>query len=153
MRYAMGLLVVLCIAPGLFPQLLYTLLDHPPEYQAYTAGHVIDSLQLLLAAAVVFFAALPWLQRKETITLDWDYFYRRLPGLLASLAERVSGFVWNVGRAGLGHAQTANIQNMIGRLGGRNTNNTLLLGLVVMLVCFLVFYFFSGETAGPDAIY
>ena len=44
----------------------------------YTAAHIVTQLQLLLFAGLAFFALRPYIKNSLTITLDWDWFYRRL---------------------------------------------------------------------------
>ena len=80
---AMGLLGVLCILPGCYPPLLYELLPWPVDYQPYTASHLISTLQLLLFAGLAFVVMLPQFKRSQTITLDFDWFYRRFGKVLA----------------------------------------------------------------------
>ncbi|MGH2378266.1 MAG: Na(+)/H(+) antiporter subunit D [Candidatus Limnocylindria bacterium] len=78
MRYAMGLFAFLCIALGVFPEPLFGMLPHPVDYVPYTGEHVLSYLQLLLFAGLAFFALLPLMRRTLTITLDFDWLYRRL---------------------------------------------------------------------------
>jgi multicomponent Na+:H+ antiporter subunit D len=77
MRLAMILFSAICIGIGVFPGLLYPLLPFPVAYVPYTATHVVGMLQLLLFSSLAFFLLLPWLRRTLTITLDFDWFYRR----------------------------------------------------------------------------
>lgn len=77
MKAAMVLFSVLCIWLGVFPQPLYQLLPAPVDYTPYTGAHVVFQLQLLLFSGLAFFLMLGWLKRTETITLDFDWFYRR----------------------------------------------------------------------------
>ena len=78
MRLGMILFAFLCIALGAWPAPLYNLLPYPVDYAPYTYAHVISMLQLLLFSGLAFFIMLPYLKRTLTITLDWDWFYRRL---------------------------------------------------------------------------
>jgi len=78
MRLAMLLFAGLCIGIGVVPATLYGLLPYPVEYLPYTGAHVVQTLQLLLFSGLAFFLMLPFLQRTLTITLDSDWFYRRL---------------------------------------------------------------------------
>lgn len=78
MRIAMGFFAFLCIGLGLYPAPLYDLLPFEVRYQPYTVGHVVTMLQLLLFAGLAFFIMLPYMKRTLTITLDFDWFYRRL---------------------------------------------------------------------------
>jgi multicomponent Na+:H+ antiporter subunit D len=84
MRWAMVLFAFLCIALGVWPQPLYAMLPYAVDYVPYTAGHVLTQLQLLLFSGLAFFVMLPLLKRTLTITLDTDWFWRRLgPWLVA----------------------------------------------------------------------
>jgi multicomponent Na+:H+ antiporter subunit D len=76
MRAAMGLLAVLCIALGCYPQVLYTLLPFPLVYEPHTVEHVLGQCQLLLFTILAFFLLLPLLKPIPTINLDFDWFYR-----------------------------------------------------------------------------
>ncbi len=78
MRIAMGLFAFLCIAIGVYPDPLYALLPYAVNYVPYTVGHVVEMLQLLLFSGLAFFLFLPYMKRTLTLTLDLDWFYRRL---------------------------------------------------------------------------
>jgi multicomponent Na+:H+ antiporter subunit D len=49
-----------------------------PLYEAYSYAHVINQFQLLLFSGLAFFLLLGLLKRSLTISLDVDWFYRRL---------------------------------------------------------------------------
>ncbi len=83
MRMGMIVFSALCIAFGVYPQPLYALLPYPVDYVPYTAGNVVTHLQLLLFAGLAFFVMLPMMKRTLTITLDFDWFYRRFRVVLA----------------------------------------------------------------------
>ena len=57
------------------------MLPYPVTYVPYTLSHVVFQLQLLLFSGLAFFLMLDWLKRTETITLDFDWFYRRAGGI------------------------------------------------------------------------
>lgn len=78
MRAGMLLMAAFCIGLGLWPGPLYDLLPYPVDYVPYTASHVVYQLQLLLFSGLAFFIMLDLLKRTETITLDFDWLYRRL---------------------------------------------------------------------------
>ena len=78
MRAAMILFAAICIGLGVFPSPLYALLPYPVDYEPYTVAHVLNMLQLLLFAGLAFFVMLPLMKRTLTISLDWDWLYRRL---------------------------------------------------------------------------
>ena len=92
MRAAMILFAVACVAIGCFPQMLYALLPYPVDYQPYTAAHLVSQFQLLLFAGLAFFVMLPAMRRTLTISLDFDWLYRRLLPYLAKLIEKL----WHV---------------------------------------------------------
>jgi multicomponent Na+:H+ antiporter subunit D len=79
MLIAMIVMSVLCIVPAV-PSLtqitLYRMLPTAVDYIAYTPGHIITNLQLLLFSGLAFFLLLPLLKRTNTIILDFDWFYR-----------------------------------------------------------------------------
>ena len=84
MTLAMWSFSFLCIFLGLFPQPLYHILPFTVEYQAYTVSHVVAQFQLLLFAGSAFFVMLPLMKRTLTITLDFDWFYRKLVVIVQS---------------------------------------------------------------------
>ncbi|MEJ2176460.1 MAG: Na(+)/H(+) antiporter subunit D [Gammaproteobacteria bacterium] len=83
MRLSMWVFSFLCIGIGLFPQPLYQLLPFPVEYQPYSASHLVTQFQLLLFAGFAFFVLLPMMRRTLTISLDFDWFYRRFLRFIA----------------------------------------------------------------------
>jgi multicomponent Na+:H+ antiporter subunit D len=97
MAAAMVIFAVMCIAIGVFPGLLYSLLPYPVDYHAYTPGKVLFYLQLLLFSGLAFFVLLPLLKRTTTITLDIDWFYRvaapRVFGAASNIFARTSGAI------------------------------------------------------------
>jgi multicomponent Na+:H+ antiporter subunit D len=77
MLVAMAAAATLCLAIGIFPQVLYGVLPYPVDYVPYTADHVVTMLQLLLFSGLAFFLLLPQMKRTLTISLDVDWFYRK----------------------------------------------------------------------------
>ena len=86
LRAAMLGAAALCILPGLFPGPLHAILPFPVEERVYTGAHVVTQLQLLLFGGLAFFVLLPMLERTRTITLDWDWLWRRPGRALAAFA-------------------------------------------------------------------
>ncbi len=78
MRWAMILMAAFCIGLGIWPDPLYAILPFPVDYQPYTVPHVVNMLQLLLFSGLAFFLMLPLMKRTLTITLDFDWFYRKV---------------------------------------------------------------------------
>ena len=89
MLTAMGFMSFMCIFLGLNPQPLYNLLPYEVHYNAYTFNHVIGQLQLLMFSALVFFLFLSLLKRTETISIDTDWFYRKVLSLVISEATNL----------------------------------------------------------------
>ena len=89
MRLAMVFFAFLCIAIGIWPASLYAILPFPVDYVPYTLTHVVEMLQLLLFSGLAFFIMLPYMKRTLTITLDWDWFYRRLGPLAVGQVTQV----------------------------------------------------------------
>lgn len=78
MRIAMIFFSVLCVAIGVFPGPLYAILPYEIHYEPYTVDHLVTQFQLLIFAGFAFFVFLPMMKRTLTISLDFDWFYRRL---------------------------------------------------------------------------
>ena len=85
MRSAMVVSAFLCFAIGIFPNLLYELLPFKAMYTPYTYNHAISQTHLLLFSGLAFFVSLKYLERTLTITLDFDWFYRKGNALIKSL--------------------------------------------------------------------
>lgn len=77
MLAAMWIFSFLCIAIGLYPQALYNILPYPIDYEPYTIDHLVTQFQVLLFAGLAFFAMLGMMKRTLTISLDFDWFYRK----------------------------------------------------------------------------
>lgn len=88
MRLAMIFFAVLCIALGVWPEVLYSRLPFPVAYEPYTGAHVVNMLQLLMFSGLAFFVMLPLMRRTLTLTLDVDWFYRKLGTYLGSGLDR-----------------------------------------------------------------
>jgi multicomponent Na+:H+ antiporter subunit D len=77
MNIAMGIGALLCILYGVYPSLLYSWLPYAMDYEPYTMSHVVSYIQLLLATGVGFALLLPKLETHPTLSLDFDWFYRK----------------------------------------------------------------------------
>jgi multicomponent Na+:H+ antiporter subunit D len=80
MLLAMLISAVLCIAIGVYPAALYSLLPYDTGYNPYDATHVLAQTQLLFFSALAFV----WLNLKgmyppelRSTNLDFDWIYRR----------------------------------------------------------------------------
>ncbi len=77
LQLAMWLFSFFCLGLGIYPDPLYAILPHPVDYQPYTVDHLVTQLQLLLFAGFAFFVMLKQMRRTLTISLDFDWFYRK----------------------------------------------------------------------------
>jgi len=69
----------LCMAIGVYPKLLYTILpfrDAAFHYEAFAPGHTLGTMELVLMTLFLFFM-LGYFAPHEKITLDFDHLYRK----------------------------------------------------------------------------
>ena len=88
MRIAMIFFAFACIFLGVFPGVLYSMLPYEVNYVPYTAAHILTQLQLLLFSGLAFFVMLPLMKRTLTISLDFDWFYRRFGKVVSAIILR-----------------------------------------------------------------
>jgi multicomponent Na+:H+ antiporter subunit D len=89
MLLAMGIAAFLCVFIGIYPTWLYDLLPAPVDYNAYTLGHVVWELQLLLFTGLGFFLLLKHAGGVAKISIDTDWIYRRVLPRLVRHVHRV----------------------------------------------------------------
>lgn len=92
MLVAMGIAAFLCVAIGIFPGILYSILPYPVDYHPYTPAHVVEQTQLLAFSALAFtLLMLSGLYPPEIrcVNLDTDWFYRKATAGFLFLAEKV----------------------------------------------------------------
>jgi multicomponent Na+:H+ antiporter subunit D len=99
MLIAMGIAAFLCVFIGVYPAWLYAMMPAPVDYHAYTSGHVLWELQLLLFTGVGFFWLVRHLGGESKISVDTDWVYRRLLPDVAEALRREGQKAW---RASLG---------------------------------------------------
>ncbi|MEO8506065.1 MAG: Na(+)/H(+) antiporter subunit D [Betaproteobacteria bacterium] len=148
-RLAMLLFAALCVGLGVFYEPLYRLLPFPVDFVPYTGAHVVGMLQLLLFSGLAFFVMLPLLKRTLTITLDTDWFYRRLgPVLVSGLESMIVAGDRFVRRAALGTVR-AGLRAVTsafgerGRLARATSTAGMVTWVVVLLTLYLLFYYAS----------
>jgi len=148
MRWAMSIFSFLCIFIGIFPNLLYNILPYPVDYQPYTTGHIVTQFQVLLFAGFAFFALLPLMKRTLTITLDFDWFYRRfLKAIGNEFTVHMGNFVEkssnNIIRKLNILFDKLHLQNgPHGFLGNTSPSSSMVLWVAVILVSSLLLYYF-----------
>jgi len=144
MQLAMIFFSFLCIGIGLFPQPLYAILPYAVDYVPYTADHVISQLQLLLFAGLAFFVLLPQMQRTRTISLDFDWLYRRTAPALIHRADALWARLrsaWHASAMRLGHKlfPAPNARNTLNRpRAARGSIGTFVLLTTLMLLAYLI---------------
>jgi len=149
MQVAMGFFAFLCVAIGVVPGPLYRILPYPVEYEPYTAAHLVAQFQLLLFAGLAFFVMLPMMKRTLTITLDFDWLYRRLgPWVSRGIAVRVAT-VRTLAEASLMMRLDGVLRRLFrthgpqGILARTWPTGSMVLWVLVLLSGFLVFSFFD----------
>jgi multicomponent Na+:H+ antiporter subunit D len=96
MLIGMGLLALLCILLGCYPAPLYNILPYSDAVKSTTFSaiyidhfsNVVTMFQLLAFSALAFFVFLPWLKRTPTISIDFDWFYRKGAKLFYAAMDR-----------------------------------------------------------------
>ena len=88
MLVGMGILATLCIYLGLFPGLLYDQLPNADvvkkimsssfsDIYIHHFSHVATKFQMAIFTAIAFFMLLPIFKKTNTVTVDFDWFYRK----------------------------------------------------------------------------
>jgi len=148
MLLAMTIAAALCLAIGIYPQALYSLLPHQVSYTPYDVTHVLTQLQLLFFSALAFV----WLNLRHlyppelpSVNLDADWIYRRLvPDAMRALFNRLfaldnrlrSAMVGSVGRLLEGvttHHRADGVMARNWRTGSMVAGVVLLLGIYLIL--------------------
>ncbi len=96
MLLAMAIAAGLCIAIGIYPAALYSLLPYDTGYNPYDTTHVLAQTQLLFFSALAFV----WLNSRgmyphkpHSINLDIDWIYRHAMPLIL---KRTFNFIWQI---------------------------------------------------------
>lgn len=147
MKLAMVIMSFVCILFGVWWAPLYAMLPFEVEYYPYKTEKVVFTLQLLLFSGLAFFLMLGALKRTLTITLDVDWFWRRLLvgawGWGAGWAELLRDGLLAQGKNGIG-----GLMRLIWRHGGpegalarSRPSGYMALWMTVLLSAFLILSF------------
>lgn len=99
MLLAMGIAAFFCVFIGVHPDWLYRMMQYPVEYNAYSLGHILWELQLLLFTGLGFFLLLKHVGGEAKISLDTDWLYRRaLPRVVVALCDHGAVLWQSLGR-------------------------------------------------------
>ena len=119
MLLAMSIAAGLCIAIGIYPAALYSLLPYDTGYNPYDATHVLAQTQLLFFSALAFV----WLNLRglyppelASTNLDFDWFYRRF---FPRVLQKLFAFIWHVDGA-VRQAFLARLDLFLGYISWRN---------------------------------
>jgi multicomponent Na+:H+ antiporter subunit D len=92
MLLAMGIAAFLCIAIGVYPWALYSILPFPVHYVPYAPNHVMEMIELLGFSALAFTLLMLsgiYPPEMRAINLDFDWVYRRSLQLFMFLDRKV----------------------------------------------------------------
>lgn len=102
MYAGMIILAALCIAQGLFPDMLYRYLPYAMsganhnEYQPWTAWNVLQSSMLLGFSGLAFYVMRKVITPHNYLNLDFDWFYRLIGRGVLALICRPAAFIDNI---------------------------------------------------------
>lgn len=77
MLIAMSITAFLCVAIGIYPDLIFSILPHTVDYHPFSLGHVIGTSQLFMITGIIFLLGLHLFGPHDRITYDFDYLYRK----------------------------------------------------------------------------
>ena len=148
MLIAMSVSAVFCIAIGIFPSYLYSILPYPINYSPYDLTHVVTQLQLLFFSTLAFI----WLNWKHlypaqlrSTNIDSDWFYRKIFPfvwkLVGSYTSRGMQYFLDMSTKALGLTVTtlAKYSRSDAALGRGWGINTMLMWLLSVLIFVLLF--------------
>ncbi|MCC5888425.1 MAG: Na(+)/H(+) antiporter subunit D [Gammaproteobacteria bacterium] len=147
MLLAMGIAAFLCIFIGVFPGWLYAIMPAPVEYNAYSTGHVLWELQLLLFTGLGFFFLLKHVGGEAKISVDTDWLYRWLLPKFALGVQRVVDRVWDAVLGGLMRRLTWLVSSLTHHHGPQGIlartwpTGSMVLWVAVMLAASLLLYY------------
>ncbi len=147
MRLAMILFAGICIGLGVWPEFLYAMLPYEVNYEPYTVTHVLQMLQLLLFSGFAFFIMLPLMKRTLTITVDFDWIYRRF---LPLILGRLLSVMWKID-AGIRCSFLSKLDSGLSYLSQKNEGSSSLLSrdhpagsMVIWVAVLMAIYLFMG---------
>ncbi len=144
MLVAMGIAAFLCVFIGVYPDLLYAMMPAPVDYQAYTVGHILWELQLLLFTGVGFFVLLKHLGGEAKDCIDTDWFYRRLMPMVVGGVHRLGQRIWRGMVGGLTRIFDALVAGLTQHHGAQGLlartwpTGSMLLWVAVLLAGFMI---------------
>ena len=126
MLLAMAIAAGLCIAIGIYPAALYSLLPYDTGYNPYDATHVLAQTQLLFFSALAFV----WLNLRgkyppelRSTNLDFDWVYRRA---MPTVFQHMFSTIWKTDRM-IRDKVKGKLNNSFSYLAGKNNRLSSLL--------------------------
>lgn len=98
MYAAMAIAAGLCLAQGLYPQLLYRLLPYPVDYTPYTTWKVLQATLLLGFTGLGFYFMRKVITPHAGRNLDFDFLYRAVGNTFVAVFAKPLAFIddiWN----------------------------------------------------------
>lgn len=139
MQMGMIIFALLCILLGTFPNLLYAMLPYTVDYVPYTAAHVVTQLQLLLFSGLAFFVMLPLMKRTLTISLDFDWFYRKLTPRLFNYVFDIFQKTQKIFNRSYKTVQTSQISNKLNVRSSLSMNMSVILFVFILMLSYFLF--------------
>jgi multicomponent Na+:H+ antiporter subunit D len=99
MYFGMGLLAILCILQGVFPQILYQYLPNQEavkDFVPWTSWNVLQASMLLGFSGLAFYLMRKVLTPHKALNLDFDWFYRLIGLALFWLISKPAAFIDNI---------------------------------------------------------
>ncbi len=102
MYVGMAILAVLCIAQGVYPEMLYKYLPFPMTeanhniYHPWTLWSVLQSSMLLGFAGLAFYVMRGVITPHKALNLDFDWFYRLVGRAVMALVCQPAAFIDNI---------------------------------------------------------
>jgi multicomponent Na+:H+ antiporter subunit D len=99
MYFGMGLLAVLCVLQGVFPEILYRYLPHQeavPNFTPWTPWNVLQAASLLGFSGLAFYLMRGVLTPHKALNLDFDWLYRLIGTILFWGVSKPAAFIDNI---------------------------------------------------------
>jgi multicomponent Na+:H+ antiporter subunit D len=154
MLIAMGVTAFLCIAIGVYPAPLYSILPYPVSFEPYTLTHVVTQMQLLMFSMLAFTLLMRaglYPPEIRSVNLDFDWVYRRgIPRAFSALRTATLG-----PRETIQRSRTAFIESTVdalrrlhgpdGALARYRTTSSMVLTLLMAFLILLVVVFLGSR--------
>jgi len=117
------------------------------DYQAYTSGHILWELQLLLFTGVGFFVLLKHVGGEPKISVDTDWVYRKAMPAVAGALHRVGGGAWQTTLGALMRKLTALVATVSAHHGPQGIlartwpTGSMVLWVAILLAASLLIYY------------